>query len=117
MPAPEADGPRIGDASSDAAAVRLWEDSLRRHDAVLTAYGRYELDTELVLRFPAVTDITRDEVQAFHDTLDDANALRTENYPGDRARAGGRISWRCAGSAGRGRRADRGQGRRDRVPR
>ncbi|MCB1293160.1 MAG: hypothetical protein KDB67_00535 [Gordonia sp.] len=87
VPAPEADGPRIGDASSDAAAVRLWEDSLRRHDAVLTAYGRYELDTELVLRFPAVTDITRDEVQAFHDTLDDANALRTENYPGDRARA------------------------------
>ena len=36
---------------------------------------------------PAVTDITRDEVQAFHDTLDDANAPAYRELSGDRARA------------------------------
>ena len=108
-PSPDSDGPRIGDAGSDAAAIRLWEDSVRRHDAVLIAYGRYELDTESLLRFPAVTDVTRDEVQTFHDALDDANALRSDEYPADRARAeayqtavrGLRRAWVACESAGR----------------
>lgn len=81
------DGPRVSDAGSDEAAERLWEDATRRHDKILQGYGVYEMQPEVMMRFPAVTDITRDEVQSFHQALDEATALRTDRYPGTRARA------------------------------
>lgn len=80
-------GPSIVDAGSDDAARRLWEDATRRHDAVLGVYGAYELQPDLLLRFPGVTDLTRPAVQDFHRALDEAMALRTDEYPRDRARA------------------------------
>lgn len=84
---PPSGGPRIADAGSDEAAQRLWEEAARRHDEVLGAYGTYELDPAMLLRYPAVTDVTVDQTQTFHLALDEAMALRTDEYPGNRSRA------------------------------
>ncbi|AFR49291.1 hypothetical protein [Gordonia sp. KTR9] len=84
---PPTSGPRIVDAGSDEAAQRLWEEAARRHDEVLGAYGSYELDPAMLLRYPAVTDVTVDQTQTFHLALDEAMALRTDDYPGNRSRA------------------------------
>ncbi|MDL9937245.1 hypothetical protein QSJ18_10865 [Gordonia sp. ABSL1-1] len=82
-----AGGPRVADAGSEDAARRLWEEATRRHDAVLGDYAAYELDPALMLRYPAVTDVSVEETQNFHLALDEATALRTDDYPGDRGRA------------------------------
>ncbi|ATD71206.1 MULTISPECIES: hypothetical protein [Gordonia] len=79
--------PRIADAGSDEAAQRLWEEATRRHDEILGVYGSYELDPALLLRYPAVTDVTVEQTQTFHLALDEATALRTDAYPGNRGRA------------------------------
>ncbi|TSD94983.1 hypothetical protein FOV72_15655 [Gordonia rubripertincta] len=79
--------PRIADAGSEEAAQRLWEEATRRHDEVLTGYGTYELDPALLLKYPAVTDVTVEQTQTFHLALDEATALRTDAYPGNRGRA------------------------------
>ncbi|SDU22404.1 hypothetical protein SAMN04488548_13478 [Gordonia westfalica] len=79
--------PRIADAGSDEAAQRLWEEATRRHDEVLGVYGTYELDPALLLKYPAVTDVTVEQTQTFHLALDEATALRTDAYPGNRGRA------------------------------
>ncbi|GAC52466.1 hypothetical protein [Gordonia amicalis] len=79
--------PRIADAGSDEAAQRLWEEATRRHDEILGVYGSYELDPALLLKYPAVTDVTVEQTQTFHLALDEATALRTDAYPGDRGRA------------------------------
>ncbi|MFE0748248.1 hypothetical protein [Gordonia sp. NPDC058843] len=84
---PSSGGPRIVDAGSDEAAQRLWEEAARRHDEVLGAYGTYELDPAMLLRYPAVTDVTVEQTQTFHLALDEAMALRTDDYPGNRSRA------------------------------
>lgn len=80
-------GSRIADAGTDDAAQRLWEEAVRRHDHILGAYGSYELDPAMLLRYPAITDVTVEPTQTFHVALDDAQALRTENYPGNRGLA------------------------------
>lgn len=80
----DSDGPRVARAGSDEAAERLWEAATVRHDEILRDYGAYELESELMLRFPAVTDITLEQVQNFHDALAQAQALRTDRYPGRR---------------------------------
>ncbi len=79
--------PRILDAGSDEAAERLWEEATVRHNTILSEYGAYELQPDPMLRYPAVTDITRTPVQDFHRALDEATALRTDSCPDDRARA------------------------------
>ncbi|GAC84306.1 hypothetical protein GP2_021_00240 [Gordonia paraffinivorans NBRC 108238] len=76
--------PRIADAGTEEAARRLWEESVRRHDEILRAYAGYELDSAMLLRYPAVTDVTVEQTQDFHHALDEAGALRTDAYPGDR---------------------------------
>lgn len=85
-PAPPA-GPRIADAGTDDAAQRLWEEATRRHDTILGEYAAYELDPAMVLRYPAITDVTVESTQTFHMALDEAMALRTDTYPGTRSRA------------------------------
>ncbi|WP_046317105.1 hypothetical protein [Mycobacterium sp. UM_Kg1] len=84
---PPAAGPRIADAGSEEAAKRLWEDAIRHHNAVLGAYGSYELDPAMLLRYPAITDVTVEQTQTFQMALDEAQALRTEEYPGNRGLA------------------------------
>jgi len=78
---------RIADAGTDEAAKRLWEEAFRRHDDILGAYGAYELDPAMLLRYPAITDVTVEQTQTFHVALDEAGALRTESYPGNRGLA------------------------------
>src|SRR5690606_3596978 len=46
------------------------------------------LDPILFLRYPGVTDITRDPVMDFHTALAEAQALATDRYPGDAGYAG-----------------------------
>ncbi|MED5811750.1 hypothetical protein VST63_05200 [Mycolicibacterium sp. 050232] len=78
---------RIADAGTDDAARRLWEEAARRHNDILGAYGAYELDPAMLLRYPAITDVTVEPTQTFHVALDEAAALRTEDYPGNRGLA------------------------------
>ena len=60
----------------------LWERATGRHDEVLSEYAAYELDPEMLLRFPAMWDLSSPKVIAFHDALEHASALRTDEYPG-----------------------------------
>lgn len=80
-------GPRIADAGTEEAAKRLWEDAVRHHNDILGAYGAYELDPAMLLRYPAITDVTVEQTQSFQLALDEAQALRTEAYPGNRGLA------------------------------
>ncbi|MBF9521396.1 hypothetical protein BKG83_23735 [Mycobacteroides chelonae] len=75
-------------AASPAADERLWGVARQIHDSVLAAYGCYELDPSLFLRYPGVTDVTREPVMDFQIALAEAQALRTDTYPGDPALAG-----------------------------
>ncbi len=75
---------RVADAGTDEAAQRLWEAATRMHDAVMSEYAPYELDTDLALRSPDVTDVTRPAVQRFQEAMDAAEALRTDRFPDDR---------------------------------
>ncbi|MEE2058252.1 hypothetical protein [Rhodococcus artemisiae] len=75
-------------SASPAADVRLWEAARVVHNRVLSEYGAYELDPALYLRYPGVTDITREAVMDFHTALEEAQALATDTYPGDAAFAG-----------------------------
>lgn len=84
---PPVSGARIADAGTDDAAQRLWEEAARRHNDILAAYGAYELDPAMLLRYPAITDVTVESTQTFHVALDEAAALRTERYPGKRGLA------------------------------
>ncbi|WP_083773880.1 hypothetical protein [Tsukamurella paurometabola] len=93
-------------------ARERWERARARHDEVLSEYGAYELDPEMLLRFPAMWDLGAAKVMAFHDALDHAGSLRTDDIP-DEARADAyakavtdlRITWiaadRYARSTGR----------------
>ncbi|MGV0627447.1 hypothetical protein [Mycolicibacter minnesotensis] len=82
-----AQGARIVDAGTEEAAKRLWADAIRRHNGILGAYGDYELDPAMLLRYPAITDVTVEQTQTFQLALDEAQALRTDGYPGDRGLA------------------------------
>jgi hypothetical protein len=73
--------PRIANAGSVEAAERLWQAAIRQHDEVLTDYAQYELEPELLSRFPAVTDVSVDTVELFHTALSRAQDLRTERFP------------------------------------
>ncbi|MCV7386138.1 hypothetical protein H7K14_20205 [Mycolicibacter longobardus] len=86
-PAVSPPGPRIADAGTEEAAKRLWEDAIRRHNDILGAYGAYELDPAMLLRYPAITDVTVEQTQSFQLALDEAQALRTEVYPANRGLA------------------------------
>lgn len=65
----------------------LWDRATGRHDTVLGEYAAYELDPEMLLRFPAMWDFSSPKVIAFHDALEHAGALRTDEYPGDESAA------------------------------
>jgi hypothetical protein len=74
---------RVADetSASPAADARLWDAARVVHRRVLSEYGAYELDPALYLRYPGVTDITRDHVMDFHTALQEAQALATDSYP------------------------------------
>lgn len=80
-PNPVRQAPRIANAGSSDAAERLWQAAVSQHDEVLIDYAQYELEPELLLRFPAVTDVAVDTVAKFHTALGRAQDLRTERFP------------------------------------
>lgn len=65
----------------------LWDRAIGRHDTVLGEYAAYELDPEMLLRYPAMWDFSSPKVIAFHDALEHASALRTDEYPDDESAA------------------------------
>ena len=75
-------------SASPAADIRVGEAARATHRRVLSEYGAYELDPTLFLRYPGVTEITRDPVMDFHTALAEAQALATEDYPDDAGYAG-----------------------------
>ncbi|WP_134324224.1 hypothetical protein [Cumulibacter soli] len=60
----------------------LWAQAIGEHDRVLLAYGAYETDPLLLLRFPGIVDVTIDETADFFHALGEAGALRLDEFPG-----------------------------------
>jgi hypothetical protein len=84
-PAGPADSSRAASPAGFATAtVERWTTAVSTHDSVLEHYGAWELDPEKLLRFPALWDLSLPVNQDFHDALERAGQLRTENIPGDR---------------------------------
>lgn len=68
-------------SSGPAVPTLIWQAARTEHDRVHREYLAYEVDPELVLLYPAVTDVTIPESAAFHDAGARAQALRTEAGP------------------------------------
>ncbi|MFI5719672.1 hypothetical protein [Nocardia sp. NPDC051750] len=78
--APEAPPTGLAAPSS---AEKLWAAATLKHDEVLLAYLPYETEPLILMRYPALTDITHPATAGFHDALEEANTLRTETMPAD----------------------------------
>lgn len=66
----------------DRAQRQRWEQATAAHDDVLAAYGAFELDPAMLLRFPAMWDLSSPPIVNFHDALELAGSLRSDEYPG-----------------------------------
>lgn len=60
-----------------------WQRGIEHHNQVLGAYGAFELDPKMLLQYPALWDLSAPRVIAFHDSLETAGELRTDEFPGD----------------------------------
>ncbi|MEV3965785.1 hypothetical protein AB0M34_33785 [Nocardia sp. NPDC050193] len=69
--------------AAPSSAEKLWAAATLRHDEVLLAYLPYETEPLILMRYPALTDITHPATAAFHDALAEANTLRTATMPSD----------------------------------
>ncbi|NKY33025.1 hypothetical protein HGA13_08060 [Nocardia speluncae] len=69
--------------ASPSSGEKLWAAATRKHDEVLLAYLPYETEPLILMRYPALTDITQPATAGFHDAMEEANALRTETMPSD----------------------------------
>ena len=59
-----------------------WADAVERHRATAQAFAEFECDLRAVLRLPALADVGRPATARFVDAFAEANALRTEEFPG-----------------------------------
>ncbi|MGO3325474.1 hypothetical protein [Gordonia sp. (in: high G+C Gram-positive bacteria)] len=91
-----------------AASGLLWTAAVADHDRVRREYLAYEMDPELILLYPSVTDVGADETAAFLDAVGEADALRTdgpvdESHATAYRRAVSRLvrSWTACEDAGR----------------
>ena len=79
---------RSAGATSDSAAasasdlVTRWDTATPGHDDVLERYAAWELDPEMLLRFPALWDLSLQVNQDFHNAMERATQLRTTTVPG-----------------------------------
>ena len=78
-PATAAPGP-AGAGSAEPDEI-LWRRATQRHDAVLLSYAPYEVDPHMVMRYPAITDVSCPSTATFVEALGDASTLRTADYP------------------------------------
>lgn len=60
-----------------------WERAVAAHDRVLREYADYELDPEMLLRYPRMRDLDLAPIANFHTALDLAGGLRSDEFPGD----------------------------------
>lgn len=66
------------------AIQRQWERAVEQHKNVLSSYAAYELDPEMLLRYPAMWDLTAPDVVDFQDSLELANSVATDDFPGEK---------------------------------
>src|SRR5690242_8785095 len=59
-----------------------WTDAVARHRATALAYADFECDLRALLRLPALADVEQPATARFIDAFAEANALRTEEFPG-----------------------------------
>ncbi len=59
-----------------------WDDAVQRHHATALAFGEFECDLRELLRLPALADVEQPATARFVDAFAEANALRTEQFPG-----------------------------------
>ena len=59
-----------------------WDDAVARHRATAQAYAEFECDLQALLRLPALADVEQPATAQFVDAFAEANALRTEQFPG-----------------------------------
>jgi hypothetical protein len=59
-----------------------WDDAVARHGATAQAFADYECDLDAVLRLPALADVEQPATGRFVDAFAEANALRTDGFPG-----------------------------------
>ncbi|TCN50880.1 hypothetical protein EV641_111156 [Rhodococcus sp. SMB37] len=80
--APQSLPPSAG-LAAPSSAEKLWESAKNKHDEILLAYLPYETEPLILMRYPALTDITHPATAAFHEAMEEATALRTETMPSD----------------------------------
>jgi len=59
-----------------------WDDAVARHRATAQAFSDVECDLRALLRLPALADVGQPATARFIDAFAEANALRTEEFPG-----------------------------------
>jgi len=59
-----------------------WDDAVTRHQATAQAFAEFECDLDAVLRLPALADVEQPATARFVDAFAEANALRTDEFPG-----------------------------------
>ncbi|GED97118.1 hypothetical protein [Gordonia crocea] len=64
---------------------RQWERAVEHHRGVLSAYGAYELDPSMLLKYPAMWDLSAPAVTNFHDALELVGSLATDDYPDEKS--------------------------------
>ena len=72
-----------GNLAAPSSAEKLWESASVKHGEILVAYLPYETDPLILMRYPALTDITHPATAGFHEAMEEATALRTETMPSD----------------------------------
>ncbi|MGM5069189.1 hypothetical protein EU244_030640 [Rhodococcus qingshengii] len=75
--------PPPGDLAAPSSAEKLWETATVKHDEILLAYLPYETEPLILMRYPALTDITHPATARFHEAMEESTALRTETMPSD----------------------------------
>lgn len=59
-----------------------WADAVERHRTTAAAFAGFECDLDAVLRLPALADVEQPATARFVDAFAEANALRTDAFPG-----------------------------------
>jgi hypothetical protein len=59
-----------------------WEEAVERHRSTATAFAEFECDLSALLHLPALADVAQPATARFVDAFAEANALRTEEFPG-----------------------------------
>ena len=59
-----------------------WDDAVARHRTTAQAFADFECDLDAVLRLPALADVEHPATARFVDAFAEANALRTDEFPG-----------------------------------